>query len=157
MADDQELSLADVYARIPAVDCKGLCQESCGPVAMSEEEDRRLQERGIVVPSMVDTVAAMDAGAEYWCPALQDGRCTVHEVRPTICRLWGATQSMPCPHGCTPTDAITQEQSNELLRLAGAAGGGMAARFFEPDPAPPEELPVPGRGGWWRRRRRRAS
>jgi Fe-S-cluster containining protein len=131
MAEDHEPSLADVYARIPPVPCKGLCQDSCGPIAMSEEEDERLRARGVTVPSMVSTVAAMEAGAEYWCPALRDGACTVYDVRPTICRLWGATRSMPCPHGCTTDDALTQEQSHELLQAAAKAGGGMVARFFE--------------------------
>jgi hypothetical protein len=151
---DDHLSLADVYAQIPPVACQGLCQESCGPIAMSREEDERLQGRGVVVPSMVDTVAAVDAGAEYWCPALQDGRCTVHDVRPTICRLWGATRSMPCPHGCTPDDALTQQRSQELLRLAGDAGGGMATRFFEHHDPGATADPPDARRRWSRRRRR---
>jgi Fe-S-cluster containining protein len=125
-------SLPDIYARIPPVECKGLCQDSCGPIAMSAEEDRRLVERGVAIPSMVDAVAAVERGDDYYCPALVDGRCTVYEDRPTICRLWGATQSMPCPYGCTPADALTQEESHELLRQAGEAGGGMADRYFRP-------------------------
>jgi hypothetical protein len=115
-----------VYARIPEVPCRGLCQDSCGPIAMSREEDRRIRRAGAAIPPMVDALGALERGEEYYCPALRDGRCSVHEVRPTICRLWGATQSMPCPHGCTPPDALTQAQSFELLRLAARAGGGMA-------------------------------
>ena len=129
---DVEPTLAEVYARIPAVRCQGRCQESCGPIAMSHEEDERLRARGITVPSMVDTVRAMEEGEEYWCPALRDGACTVHDVRPAICRLWGATRSMPCPHGCTPEDALSPEESREVLHLAARAGGGMVPRFFEP-------------------------
>ena len=129
-------SLADVYDQIPEVRCKGLCEDSCGPIAMAVEEDQRLRERGVIVPSMVDTVAAIEAGEDYYCPALRDGRCSVYDDRPTICRLWGATLSMPCPHGCTPADALSQEESHELLQLAGRAGGGMAPRFFTPERRP---------------------
>ncbi|HWG74992.1 MAG TPA: YkgJ family cysteine cluster protein [Acidimicrobiales bacterium] len=125
-------SLTDVYARIPEVRCKGLCIESCGPIAMSNDEDRRLQELEVTIPSMADGVAAVERGEEYYCPALRDGRCSVYADRPTICRLWGATKSMPCPHGCTPQNALSQQESFELLALAGRAGGGMAARFFNP-------------------------
>ncbi|MDQ6837734.1 MAG: YkgJ family cysteine cluster protein [Actinomycetota bacterium] len=132
MKRKRRLSLADVYARIPEVHCKGLCEESCGPIAMSNDEDHRLQELGVTIPSMVDGVAAIERGEEYYCPALQDGRCRVYEDRPTICRLWGATTSMPCPHGCTPQDALSQPESFELLTLAGRAGGGMTSRFFNP-------------------------
>lgn len=99
---------------------------------MSVEEDDRLRRLGVEVPSMVATVAAIERGEDYYCPALVDGRCRVHDDRPTICRLWGATRSMPCPHGCTPAEALSQEESYELLQLAGRAGGGMAPRFFEP-------------------------
>ncbi|MGH9095390.1 MAG: YkgJ family cysteine cluster protein [Acidimicrobiales bacterium] len=127
MRRKRELSLADVYARIPEVPCKGLCQESCGPIAMSQDEDRRLRELRVTIPSMAEGVAAIDRGEEYWCPALRDGRCTVYDDRPTICRLWGATRSMPCPHGCTPNDALSQEESFDLLALAARAGGGMAS------------------------------
>ncbi|MHB1534455.1 MAG: YkgJ family cysteine cluster protein [Acidimicrobiales bacterium] len=120
-------SLADVYARIPEVRCKGLCIESCGPIAMSNDEYGRLQERGVTIPPMLDAVAAIERGEEYWCPALDGGRCSVYDDRPTICRLWGATESMPCPHGCTPQNALSQQESFELLALAARAGGGMTA------------------------------
>lgn len=128
----RKLSLADVYARIPDVGCKGLCKESCGPIAMSNDEDDRLRGLGVTIPSMVDAVAAIDHGDEYYCPALRDGRCSVYDDRPTICRLWGATTSMPCSHGCTPQNALSQQESFELLALAARAGGGMATRFFNP-------------------------
>ena len=126
------MSLADVYARIPPVACKGLCEDSCGPIAMTVEEDARLQGLGVHIPPMLETVAAIERGEEYYCPALSDGRCSVYEDRPTICRLWGATESMPCPHGCTPAHPLTERDSHELLRQAGEAGGGMAPRFFSP-------------------------
>ena len=134
MTWDRKPSLADVYDSIPEVPCKGLCQDSCGPIAMSIEEDARLRARGVEIPSMVDTVAAIERGEDYYCPALRNGRCSVYDERPTICRLWGATQSMPCPHGCTPPDALTQQESYALLVRAGEAGGGMAIRFFGQEP-----------------------
>lgn len=134
MRRKRKLALADVYARIPEVRCKGLCEDSCGPIAMSNEEDARLRGLGVTIPPMTDAVAAVERGEDYWCPALTDGRCTVYDARPTICRLWGATTSMPCPHGCTPDDALSQEQSYELLGLAATAGGGMAPGLPAPRP-----------------------
>ncbi len=122
-------SLEDLYGRIPAVDCKGLCVDSCGPIAMSKAEDARLRDLGVTIPPMAEAVAALERGDDYSCPALDEGRCRVYPDRPTICRLWGATESMPCPHGCTPPDALTQPESHELLRLAAAAGGGMVDSF----------------------------
>lgn len=123
-------TLADIYGLIPTVSCRGLCEDSCGPIAMSVEEDARLRDLGISIPPMLDALAAIERGEDYYCPALSEGRCSVYDARPTICRLWGATQSMPCPHGCTPPDALSGQESHDLLRRAATAGGGMTAGSF---------------------------
>lgn len=143
MPPEPPFSLEDVYALVPAVGCKGLCQDSCGPIAMSVEEDRRVRIRGFAIPPMMDAVAALERGEDFYCPALVDGHCGVYDVRPTICRLWGATESMPCPHGCAPDQPLTREESHELLRLAAEAGGGMADRFLNPG-GPDGDGDVPG-------------
>jgi Fe-S-cluster containining protein len=154
MRRKRKVSLADVYARIPDVQCKGLCADSCGPIAMSCDEDRRLQELGVFIPSMVEGVEAIDRGEDYWCPALRDRRCTVYEDRPTICRLWGATTTMPCPHGCTPGNPMTQEESFELLALSRRAGGGVPARFFRSEKQNGADGNDSRRRRGWRRRDR---
>lgn len=128
--DPTRPTLAQIWSSIPAVECKGLCQDSCGPIAMSNLEESRIRAHGFEIPPMADALAALGRGEDYYCPALVDGSCAVYEDRPTVCRLWGATRSMPCPHGCTPPDALTQEVSHELLRLSAVAGGGMAGGFL---------------------------
>lgn len=35
-------SLERIYRAVPTVQCKGLCQQSCGPINMSAEERRRI-------------------------------------------------------------------------------------------------------------------
>jgi len=122
-------SLEDVYRQIPPLHCKGLCIDSCGPISMSRQEQAKLLARGVKVPPMAEAVAAIERGEDYYCPALVDGSCSVYEDRPTVCRLWGATLSMPCPHGCTPEDALPQAESYRLLRLAAEIGGGMVDDF----------------------------
>jgi hypothetical protein len=96
---------------------------------MSKAEDARLRALGVVVPPLPEALAAVERGDDYYCPALHEGRCRVYDDRPTICRLWGATESMPCPHGCTPEDALSQPESHELLVLAASVGGGMVDDF----------------------------
>ena len=88
--------MEELWDRIPRVRCKGLCQDSCGPIAMSMAEQERIRARGYDIPPMADALAALARGEDYYCPALVQGRCAVYEDRPTICRLWGATTSMPC-------------------------------------------------------------
>jgi Fe-S-cluster containining protein len=83
--------LDDLYAQVPDVGCKGLCVDSCGSVAMSPEERRRIAERGVHLPLLAAFVGH--------CPALRNGRCSVYEVRPMVCRLWGAVEGMKCRFG----------------------------------------------------------
>ncbi len=124
-----------IYAAVPPVDCKGLCQESCGSVAMTEPERRRIAARhGLVIP---DGAFAFDD--RKYCPALTPvGQCGVYDDRPLICRLWGTTKSMRCPHGCVPAAGFTPERVAQNLmyrlfqlgplRLGRRDGGGTPRR-----------------------------
>jgi Fe-S-cluster containining protein len=97
-----DANLATLHAQIPDPGCKGLCVEACGPIDMHPYERARIRKAGVVIPQPEEAVAQLlDTGA-YACPALADGRCSVYEVRPLICRLWGAVEDLRCEHGCTP-------------------------------------------------------
>jgi Fe-S-cluster containining protein len=53
------------------------------------------------------------------CPYLEDERCSVYEVRPLICRLWGVVDSMPCLWGCQPEPRyLTTEEGYAFLERA---------------------------------------
>lgn len=99
-----------VYAQIPDVGCKGLCQQCCDSIAMSATEQQRIRERhGRILP-----LAAGFPGGH--CPALTAaGACSVYQDRPFICRLWGATEELRCPHGCVPADGFVPEDHAQRL------------------------------------------
>jgi hypothetical protein len=94
--------LEQLYAQLPALACLGLCEHS-----RNEHTDASTAERQRLLAAGVDLDAPTSDGA---CPALTRtfgaGRRSVHAIRPTICRLWGATASMPCPHGCRPDSGL---------------------------------------------------
>ena len=95
--------LRAIYARLPKLECKGLCQHSCGPIIMTTAEARRVER--VLGHEMGH------CGDDLRCPMLgEDGRCTVYEVRPLICRLWGMEVSMQCPHGCRPSRYLSREE-----------------------------------------------
>ncbi|MGP3914347.1 YkgJ family cysteine cluster protein [Nonomuraea sp. 10N515B] len=95
---------AGLYAQIPDVACKGLCQDSCGPIDMHPYERAQIRRAGVTIPEPQQAVTQLLLTGDYTCPALEDGRCSVYELRPTICRAWGASEAMPCEHGCRPAD-----------------------------------------------------
>ena len=58
----------------------------------------------------------------FTCPFVTAGGCGIYEVRPMICRLFGAVDApmMECPHGCGPARKLTEQQSRAKLAEVGA-------------------------------------
>lgn len=110
-----EQRLDALYATLPAIQCKGLCQQSCGPIAMTPVEFRRISEASGTTPT-VDNKGT--------CSLLKDGKCSVYEQRPTVCRLFGIVKSMKCPFGCIPVPRyLTREEGFQFLRKVEKATG----------------------------------
>jgi Fe-S-cluster containining protein len=108
---------AGLYAQIPDVQCKGLCQEACGPIDMHPYERARIRQAGVQIPAPEKALAQLVIGGDYTCPALVDGGCSVYDLRPIICRAWGASEAMPCDHGCRPTSGplLSEEKTRRLV------------------------------------------
>ncbi|RQW25486.1 YkgJ family cysteine cluster protein [Rhodobacteraceae bacterium CH30] len=81
-------------SQIPAFACVPGCHDCCGPVTTSSEEMARLPRKS--------TAEHETALAALSCPHLGDKGCQVYSERPLICRLFGTTASLPCPHGRRP-------------------------------------------------------
>lgn len=105
---DVERQLAALYGEVPEVSCRGLCTDSCGSVAMAPLEQRRIAGKGRVLLPLLGAF-------EESCPALQDGRCEVYEVRPMVCRLYGAVEGMRCPYGCEPEGGHLPDREGQRL------------------------------------------
>ena len=113
--------LEALYAALPALSCRGLCAHSC-----SRHVDASTVERSRIAATGVDLGAPTPDGV---CPALSravvaTGVCTVHAIRPMVCRLWGAAASMPCPHGCVPDGGLLDDASAMGMLAASLDAGG---------------------------------
>ena len=127
--------LKDVYSRVPLLKCRGLCQDTCGPVPAARDEIRLMEQ---------------SSGRAYgWqlrtghCTFLDEstGRCSCYRDRPIVCRTWGTVTSSMCPFGCEPDQWLTPEQFDDLLaRVKEIAGAYASPRPFTGDrPATEEE------------------
>lgn len=127
-----DTQLQELYDRVPELDCKGLCHTSCGVIEASSRERDLMKERGYHLPMLADFVRMDAAGEVIECVALRpDKQCGVYDVRPMVCRLWGATESMPCPYGCQPVDGgplLSEAEGFELLGDSLAVGGNPDGR-----------------------------
>lgn len=113
------MTLAEIYSKIPKIHCKGKCQDSCGPIAMSEIEAeviRKISMGGMQIDKTLGMNMVVNFDPETLkCPSLSHGKCAIYEHRPLICRLWGVTKRMRCPFGCTPKRWLSEEESRGLL------------------------------------------
>lgn len=92
--------------RIPTFECIPSCHDCCGPVTASSEEMARL-------PIKSETVHAK-ALADLSCPHLGAQGCEVYDERPLICRLFGTTPHLACPHGKRPEEMIAPELAAQI-------------------------------------------
>lgn len=117
-------ALREIWDKIPKmVDCKGLCQTSCGPVPVSPLERRLVEER-----AGKQLGGKQQDGAIACSMLLPNGRCSVYSSRPTICRIWGAATNVPCTHGCKPERELSDEETNQIMREVQALSPGASHR-----------------------------
>lgn len=125
-------ALRELYRELPTIACAGLCQQSCGPIEMTQVEFdlicRHLGRRPphAIVEAGRGTVLLLSPDLN--CPLLSAaGRCLAYGVRPLICRLWGLVEGMRCPHGCRPHPRLlTVQEGFEFMYRSGLEGRPMS-------------------------------
>lgn len=112
--EERRRRLRRLWASVPQPVCKGKCADSCGVIDMSPEERAQIEER-----------TGEPFKTDYTCPLLKLGQCSVYNLRPMVCRLWGAVEGMACPHGCLPPSGrlLSDDEGMSLLADAMFIGG----------------------------------
>jgi len=106
--------------------CKGKCTQACGliPLERLELEEirrrlgRRFQEKWLRSGEAYG-VEFMLGTDELECPLLVDGKCSVYDIRPLICRLYGVAAGMRCQHGCECTRVMSDVEAKALIKKVG--------------------------------------
>lgn len=129
------LKLERLYAQLPRLACKQLCQEACGPIFIGAVEMLRLL-------AASGKRALFSRPGSFTCPLLADGLCSVYRYRPLICQLWGLTKAMACPHGCVPERWLSEDEAHTLLEEASWISSDEVVGILPEDPAERERLAV---------------
>ena len=91
---------------------------------MADRERQRVRAAGYRIIPYEQAMAKVDT---YYCEALTEGRrCAVYEMRPMVCRLWGAVEGMKCPFGCVPEGGWLPDSEGALLVAESLRVGGSA-------------------------------
>jgi hypothetical protein len=124
----QDRELDALYATLPKLTCQGYCHDSCGPIDMSLRERQRIVQRAR---------KPVECPRGALCSMLDEQRrCSVYEIRPMVCRLWGLVRSMPCQYGCRPDGGLLSDAEGVRLlvqseRLGGSPLGDTRQRLAE--------------------------
>ena len=108
---------------IPTFDCKPGCHDCCGLVPFSESEKQAAQARAPLLAWErfgADSWIASAALQNFTCPFVGKSGCSIYDIRPKVCRLFGAVDHpmMRCPHGCGPEALLSEAQSRAALAAA---------------------------------------
>ncbi len=117
----------DILSTIPAFKCKEGCADCCGPIQLSRLEYHRcVKASGRTAQDVRQHMERNLRQQTYQCPLLnkKTNQCSVYEVRPAICRIFGTTKDLPCPHGYAPDAAhmLSEEKAREILSLVNELG-----------------------------------
>ncbi len=112
------MEIEDIYELIPEFTCSKGCHECCknfGVPSRTKIEDERLkkflEDRGVKVGE------ARGRTCPYLDEALPDGGCSIHPVRPLICRLYGTSPSYLCKMGIMPVRLLEEDEEEEIFHL----------------------------------------
>lgn len=84
---------------------------------MTRLEWKRIQER---------TGAVRQYDDNGTCVFLKNGKCSVYDIRPSVCVLFGNSESkhLTCPHGCKPSKLLTSTETDAITESVRAHGHG---------------------------------
>lgn len=105
----KERDLEALYARVPKIECRRLCQGACGPIPVASLERKRIRRKHHRLPTVEAGMRCSEVGVL--------GTCLIYDLRPLICRLWGVVDvdGMRCPHGCVPERWLTAAEGRAML------------------------------------------
>jgi uncharacterized protein len=114
--------LEDIYSKIPAIDCQGLCYDQCTliiahPVELDNiglDPHFKTLDDGKVLVHLIKQ-DWNDSDGCLTCPMLKDNKCSIYDKRPLICRLYGVVENMKCRFGCKPTRYLTNKEGVALV------------------------------------------
>jgi Fe-S-cluster containining protein len=108
------MDIDDLYELLPDFQCTPGCVECCrssAPPTRAPVEDERikkyLEENHMEFPKTHGIP----------CPHLAEQGCTIHPVRPLICRVYGTSPSYLCKLGVRPVRMLHEDEEVDIFHF----------------------------------------
>lgn len=112
------MDIEDIYELIPDIICTEGCYECCenfGVPSRTKVEDDRLKE--FLQAHSMQQGEARGNTCPYLDRGLPEGGCSIHPVRPLICRLYGTSPNYLCKTGVMPVRLLLEDEEEEIFHL----------------------------------------
>lgn len=111
--------LDELYDKIPNVDCKGLCYCACTQVPAAKIEINRtkkiLRKKIFISNEELRKIKQKEAEKPCYALCMATLKCNIYDIRPAICRLYGAVKKLKCPFGCEPDRYLTDKEALDIM------------------------------------------
>lgn len=104
-----DVRLKQIYDRIPEMECIPGCTDCCGPNLWAKAEWQNITNWLKAHGRRERYAQGLD------CPYIRENKCSIYEVRPIICRLFGVTEKLACPCGRGPAKMLSDDKARELI------------------------------------------
>jgi Fe-S-cluster containining protein len=108
------MEIEDLYKLIPSFHCKAGCIECCvdfGVPSRTHIEEERIMEyvraRGV----------RRGEATGLRCPYVTAAGCTIYEVRPLICRLYGTSPNYLCRLRVQPVTLLHEDEEDDIFHF----------------------------------------
>ena len=91
--------ISDLYSRIPKSTCKEECFKCC---------------TNMIQFSPSEAIAMGGYEFNGLCSHLKDGRCSIYENRPFVCRIFGTSELLKCDD-CNPERFLSEAETNDIV------------------------------------------
>jgi uncharacterized protein len=108
------LDIEDIYPLIPDFMCTPGCTECCrgfGVASRTQVENERIKE------FLIAQGRATMPTQGTCCPYVSERGCTIHRVRPLICRLYGTSPNYLCKMGVKPLRPLHEDEEAEIFHF----------------------------------------
>jgi uncharacterized protein len=108
------MDIDDLYELLPEFQCTPGCVECCrssAPPTRAPVEDERikryLEQHNMKVPKWHG----------FPCPHLAEGGCSIHPVRPLVCRVYGTSPSYLCKLGVRSVRMLHEDEEVDIFHF----------------------------------------
>lgn len=105
--------LESIYSKVPSFECIPGCSGCCGGPIPTSRAELLNQAEWLKTHKVECTPPSTNV---MTCPWLVLGRCSIHPVRPLVCRLLGTSEDMKCPKvNLAYTQMLSRGESERML------------------------------------------